>query len=437
VNFDGIVGPTHNYAGLSYGNLASQKHRLSASNPKEAALQGLRKMKFLADLGVKQAVLPPQPRPDLATLRRVGFHGSDADVLRQAHHEHPRLLAACYSSSSMWAANAATVSPSADAQDGRAHFTPANLITQFHRSIEPPHTAAVLRRIFADESMFVHHPPLPATAWLADEGAANHTRLCGPYGSRGIEIFVYGRSSSATRAPATFPARQTLEASRAVARLHGLEAGATIFAHQHPATIDAGVFHNDLVAVGNQNVLLYHAAALAEEDRVVAEVRQAFALVSDQPLHLVRVSEEQVPLAEAVQTYLFNSQVVTLPDGAMAVIAPVECGQSPNTAAFLQQLTQMGTAIRAVYFLDVRQSMQNGGGPACLRLRVVLTQDELARMHQGILLTDALYHDLVSWVEKHYRDRIASDDLVDPALAEESRAALDALWPLLKWEAKD
>src|SRR4051794_41421658 len=81
VNFDGIVGPTHNYAGLSFGNVASQAHGGSVSHPREAALQGLAKMKFLHDLGVRQAVLPPQPRPDLGTLRRLGFGGSDADLL--------------------------------------------------------------------------------------------------------------------------------------------------------------------------------------------------------------------------------------------------------------------------------------------------------------------------------------------------------------------
>src|SRR5687768_11173563 len=176
VNFDGLVGPTHNYAGLSYGNVASMSHKRSVSSPRQAALQGLAKMKFLADLGVKQAVLPPHPRPDIAALRRIGFTGSDADVLAKVQREDPVLLAAVSSSSSMWAANAATVSPSADTSDGRMHFTPANLVSLFHRSLEAPTTAAVLRAIFNDEKHFAHHPPLPATMHFSDEGAANHTR---------------------------------------------------------------------------------------------------------------------------------------------------------------------------------------------------------------------------------------------------------------------
>ena len=193
VNFDGIIGPTHNYAGLSFGNLASQKHGHTTSNPREAALQGLAKMKFLADLGVKQAVLPPQRRPDLGMLRRLGFGGSDADVLWNAWKQEPRLLAAAYSASSMWAANAATITPSMDAADGRLHFTPANLVTNFHRSIESFATGATLKAIFADKTAFVHHDPLPASSFLADEGAANHTRLCSTHGTAGIELFVYGR----------------------------------------------------------------------------------------------------------------------------------------------------------------------------------------------------------------------------------------------------
>ena len=56
-NFDGLVGPTHNYAGLSVGNVASLNNAKNTSNPKQAAKQGLAKMKALADLGMVQGVL--------------------------------------------------------------------------------------------------------------------------------------------------------------------------------------------------------------------------------------------------------------------------------------------------------------------------------------------------------------------------------------------
>lgn len=432
VNFDGIVGPTHNYAGLSAGNLASQRHARSVSHPKQAALQGLAKMKYLADLGLKQAVLPPQRRPDLAMLRRLGFEGSDADVLENAGKQGPRLLAAVYSASSMWAANAATVSPSADSADGRVHFTPANLVTQFHRSLEPPGTAAVLKAIFADASAFAHHLPLPASPAFGDEGAANHTRLCASYGTPGVQMFVYGRSAfEPGPAPAQFPARQTIEASQAIARLHRLDPSRVVFARQNPVAVDAGAFHNDVVAVGNENVLLYHASAHADGSEVVAEIRRKFAACLQATLHAIEVSESQVSLKDAIGTYLFNSQLVTLPGGRMAIIAPLESQEHPGVKRFIDSLVAGDSPIDSAHYLDVRQSMRNGGGPACLRLRVVLTERELALVHPGVVLTDALYAQLVDWVNRRYRDTLRPDDLRDPALARESNDAMDELARIL------
>lgn len=432
VNFDGIVGPTHNYAGLSYGNLASQKHGLTVSNPKEAALQGLAKMKFLVDLGLKQAVLPPQERPNLAVLRRLGFAGSDAAIIERAWREEPRLLAAAYSASSMWAANAATVSPSADTADGRVHFTPANLLTQLHRSIEAPQTAAILKEVFRDESAFAHHDPLPASGWLADEGAANHARLCDAYDAPGIEIFVYGRvATKSADGPSNFPARQTLESSTALARLHRLDPAATVFARQDPRAIDAGAFHNDVVAVGNRNVLLYHELAYANSPQLVEEIDRQLCARSTGPLHRIRVPEAEVSLKEAVQTYLFNSQLVSLPGGTMSLIAPTECRERPAVQQCIERIIAADNPLRSVHYLDVRQSMKNGGGPACLRLRVVLSERELSLVHTGIILTESLYAELTDWVGRHYRDHLEPEDLADPELADESRAALDELTRIL------
>jgi succinylarginine dihydrolase len=426
VNFDGLVGPTHNYAGLSFGNVASQKHAHSVSDPRVAAMQGLAKMKFLAGLGLRQGVLPPHPRPDLRTLRRLGFTGSDTQVIERAYRQDPRLLAAVYSASSMWAANAATVSPSVDTADGRVHFTPANLVTQFHRALEPPATAAVLKAIFPDPSAFAHHDPLPAAPYLGDEGAANHTRLCPSHGKQGIEIFVYGRSDSSDP-PARFPVRQTLAASSAIARRHQLDPARTIFLRQSPTAIDAGVFHNDVVAVGNENVLLYHAGAYERSSEAMRQIRRAF----DGELHLIEVPEDRVSLQDAIETYLFNSQLVTLPDGTMSLIAPVECRERANVASCIGDIVAADNPIRGVHYLDVRQSMRNGGGPACLRLRVILTEPQLALVHHGVLLTDSLYASLVQCVSRRYRESIHPEDLPDPKLLVESRDALDELTRIL------
>jgi len=433
VNFDGLVGPTHHYAGLSWGNIASTTHRLDVSNPLAALLQGLEKMKLLMDLGLKQAVLPPQERPDFGTLRRLGFRGDPAAILHEAAQESQVLLAACYSASSMWAANAATMSPSADTRDGRVHFTPANLVSNFHRSIEARFIGEVLKTIFRDDSVFAHHEPLPPVSQFADEGAANHTRLCGKYGHKGVEVFVYGRRAFDYEScgPTIFPPRQTLEASRAIARLHLLDPDRTVFAHQNPVAIDSGVFHNDVISVGNEDVFLYHEKAFSESGAVLEEIRRKFYQCCGSELVLIEVSEDSIPLSDAVRSYFFNSQLVTLPDGKMCLVAPAECMEDPRTSSALEAMVSGPNPISLVKFIDVRQSMQNGGGPACLRLRVVLTDDELNRVHPGVFLTDQLYQRLKSWGHKHYRDRLHPEDLSDPSLAEEGRVALDELAQLL------
>ncbi len=434
VNFDGLVGPTHNYAGLAHGNVASMRHGGLESNPKEAALQGLAKMKALKDSDFAQGVLPPQQRPDIGALRELGFSGSNAQVLEQAALDAPQLLRAVCSASSMWTANAATVTPSLDAADSRVHFTPANLQSSFHRFLEPRTTGRVLAAIFRDETRFAHHPALPATPAFSDEGAANHTRLAATHGEAGVHLFVYGRQAfggdNDRKEPVRYPARQTLEASQAIARQHGLNDAQAVFAQQHPEAIDAGVFHNDVIAVGNGPVLLYHEMAFLEEERTLEELRSKMAA----PLIPVRVPLEAMSLENAVSSYLFNSQLLSDPDGsgAMTLVVPGECQENEAVWRTIQDLLLGGNnPIGEVVVKDVKQSMRNGGGPACLRLRVVLSEAERSNMAGRVLLDDGLYGDLTAWVEKHYRDRLTPEDLADPQLAEETLTALDELTQIL------
>ncbi len=428
-NFDGLVGPTHNYAGLSWGNVASKSNVNAVSNPREAALQGLAKMKRLADRGYVQGILPPHERPHIPSLRALGFTGSDKAILEAAVRHNPSILAAVSSASAMWTANAATVSPSADTADHRVHFTPANLSAKFHRSIEHVVTGRVLKSIFSDDAWFAHHPALPSVSHFGDEGAANHTRLCGRHGDPGVELFVYGQVAFNEQAPAPsrFPARQTLEASQAVARLHGLSDRHVVFAQQNPAAIDAGVFHNDVIAVGNANTLFYHEMAFLDEDRVLADIRNR---LSDTELQAVRVSQAEVPIEDAVASYLFNSQLLNTADG-MLLAVPGECREVASVSRYLDELVVGNGPITGVEVFDVKQSMRNGGGPACLRLRVALNDDELNAMHHGVLLNDALYERLTTWVEAHYRDELATEDLADPMLLDEVRKALDELTGIL------
>ncbi|TDV11638.1 N-succinylarginine dihydrolase [Paraburkholderia caballeronis] len=430
-NFDGLVGPTHNYAGLSFGNVASQNNENSVANPKAAARQGLRKMKRLADLGFAQGVLPPQERPSIRLLRELGFGGNDAAAIAKAAKEAPELLAAASSASAMWTANAATVSPSADTPDARVHFTPANLCSKLHRAIEHEATRRTLTAIFADPARFVVHDALPGTPALGDEGAANHTRFCAQYGAPGVEFFVYGRSEFRRGPePKRYPARQTFEASRAVAQRHGLADDATVFAQQNPDVIDAGVFHNDVIAVGNRGTLFCHERAFVGAQTVYDELRAKLA-ARDAPFDVIEVPDAQVSVADAVSSYLFNSQLLSRADGSQVLVVPQECRENPRVAIYLDDLVAKPGPIGEVLAFDLRESMKNGGGPACLRLRVVLNDAERAAVAPGVWIDDKLFERLDAWIERHYRDRLAPADLADPALLDESRTALDELTQIL------
>lgn len=440
INFDGLVGPTHHYAGLSFGNVASTRNAKLASQPKKAALQGLAKAARLRDLGLKQGLLPPLRRPRLDTLRALGFTGSDTSVIERAFKSVPQLVSAAYSASSMWVANSATFTPSADASDHRAHFTVANLTSKFHRSLEPKQTAVNFRRIFGAEN-FVHHDPV--LLQFGDEGAANHMRLAPSHGARGLELFVYGGSvlqDSLFQKPKKFPARQSIEAANAITTTHELAPLGALFLQQNPDAIDAGVFHNDVVAVANENVLFLHERAYLDQQPALQRIRQAWETLpgaAGTDLVFIEVAESEVSLEEAIRSYLFNSQLVTLvgPSGnakGMALICPEECRESESVRRVIDRvIADPKNPISEVHYFDVRESMQNGGGPACLRLRVSLTPDEEAGVHPGVWLTAERETKLAAWISKHYRDRLSFDDLRDAKLFLEVNAAMDELETIL------
>jgi succinylarginine dihydrolase len=431
VNFDGLVGSTHHYAGLSFGNVASTSNKRSVANPKLAALQGLLKMKTLADMGFKQGVLPPQERPCVATLRSLGFCGTDSQVVMKAAQQAPHLLSAVSSASSMWVANAATVSPSADTADEKVHFTVANLNNKFHRSIEADTTGRALSAIFSDPRHFAHHPALPQQAMFGDEGAANHNRLCRDYGAPGVELFVYGRKEFGGEVePTRYPARQTFEASDAVVRLHHVADAHRVFVQQNPDVIDQGVFHNDVISVSNGPALFYHQHAFLNQQSAFDEIERKLARF-DTPFLPICVPSDRVSVADAVKTYLFNSQLLTKATGKMLIVVPQEAQENRAVWAYLSELIASGGPIDEVRVFDLRESMRNGGGPACLRLRVALQAAELNATNQAVLMDDALYTNLTRWVEDHYRDRLTEADLADPQLLIENQTGLDALTQML------
>ena len=402
INFDGIVGPTHNYAGLSLGNLASARNAGATSHPRAAALQGIAKMRTNLALGLDQAILLPHRRPDAAWLAAFGTTPGEAD---------PALLADALSASPMWVANAATVSPAPDTLDERCHLTVANLLTMPHRSHEWPATLAQLRLAFADPRHFAVHGPVPPP--FGDEGAANHMRLAATADASGIEIFVHGLCGGA------FPARQHPQAGRAVARLHGLDPARTLFVAQSAAALSAGAFHNDVVAVAHGRILFAHEQAFADRDAFYADLRRLLPSVE-----IVEVPAAVVSLADAIRSYLFNGQLVTLPGGGTGLILPTEAREVAPVRDWIEAMLASNGPIRRVSYVDLRESMANGGGPACLRLRVVA---DPTTIDARFFVDPARLDRIAAVVAAHWPEAIAPAGLADPALwrqAETARAAL-------------
>jgi succinylarginine dihydrolase len=426
-NFDGLVGPTHNYAGLSEGNVASKSNALAVSRPKLAALQGLSKMERVMALGLPQGFLPPHERPATWVLRGQGFSGSDTEVIAAAARERPEALARACSASAMWTANAATVAPGADTADGRTRLVVANLRSMPHRGIEPPQTLRTLKAVFPDPETFDVRPALPVEGTLGDEGAANHTRLLDAQG-HGVHLFVFGaRAHGQGPRPTRHPARQTLEGSQEVARSLRLPAERCVFLQQNPAVIDHGVFHNDVIAVGSEHTLLFHEDAFVEGPAAMEALRRR----TGDALVPVPVHRDELAVSEAVSTYLFNSQLLQVGAGSLLLVCPEEVRRHDRARAVVDRILADGAnAIRGVLYLDVRESMRNGGGPACLRLRVPLTADAMARVHPGFLLDAPKAAWLRGWIERHYPDELRPADLADPLL---HRRSLDALDELARW----
>ena len=406
INFDGIVGPSHNYAGLSLGNIASASHKGDPSYPRAAALQGVAKMRGnLSRLGV-QGFLLPLPRPNILLEDALSLDGSEAPALR----------AAPWSASSMWTANAATVSPAPDTADGKCHLTPANLVTMLHRAQEWPDTKRQLDIAFGNTDHFVVHGPVPPT--FGDEGAANHGRFCEGHGSAGVELFVYGKTGG------KFPARQHEQASRLVARKHGLDPAKCVFVEQNPAAIEAGAFHNDVVSVVNERVLFTHAEAFADQAGAYEAIREVFPA-----LEVVEVPSASVSLEEAIRTYLFNAQLLTMPDGSMALIVPEECRESESVWSYCEAMMASNGPIREVIPVDVRQSMANGGGPACLRLRVAC---DPTTVDPRFLLDEAKADRIESVISRTWPEQIDPADLGSNALANSVVSARNSLLDALE-----
>ncbi|MBL4694133.1 N-succinylarginine dihydrolase [Candidatus Gracilibacteria bacterium] len=431
-DFNGIPSTTHGYAALAPGNRASMDSSGDTSHPRAAAQQSLDLIEHLMDQGSEPAIIPPHERPRISSLKALGFSGSDSEVLEQAYKENPQLVARVSSSAAMWTANAATVAPSCDTTDGRLQVVPANLHCHPHRNLEADMSEIIFRKIFealVESDGAVIHDPVPSHDQTGDEGAANHMRFAARHGDQGLHVFVHGKNHSypAAAKPHIHPARQDFAASKALVRKLKLSPENVIHVQQNPVAIDTGIFHNDVIGVNNLGAFMVHEIAYEQHDRAINAIRKEF----QGQLHLLVARD--LSLEDAVNTYIFNSRIVLLPNGKMQLLASEHCQANPRVMAYINKIvSDPNNPITEVKFFDLTQSMENGGGPACLRLRMVLSQEEKAAMNGRMFVDQTMLGELRSWVDRNYREDLTPAELADPQLLNESRTALDELTQIME-----
>jgi len=451
VQFDGIIGPTHHFGGLGVGNVASLASRAKESYPRAAALEGAAKMDLVASLGIPQFFLPPLVRPNWDFLVRCGLIDSkqrfdrakQVEALRRCAEESPMLLSAAYSSSFMWTANAGTFCPGTDASDGVSRLVLANLSSSLHRGMEAVERYQQFSDLFRGCEKVQVCLPIPAVDPLRDEGAANHMRFAAPHAmqsSLGLHVFVHGISHhgishhGASNLPEvrhgggavdgagtvsslgnSFRSRQSSLASHAVSNFMRLPVGQRIYALQSRKAIDAGVFHNDVIATSNRNLFLYHADAFENGDRIVDEILASYEKLFGEPIYSIRINADSIPLNEAVQTYLFNSQIVSLPNGGMHMVCPAHCEQSSAVRELIGSwVRDARNPICGVNYVHLNESMANGGGPACLRLRMDWPTGWLTGSSMPSLAKyrwdDGASQKIKDWIARFYPERLVFED---------------------------
>ena len=320
--------------------------------------------------------------------------------------------------------NAATFSPSIDSYDQNIHITPANLNSMFHRSIEHEFTKTQLELMFGGIAQV--HKPIKNISGYGDEGAANHLRVCAQHLMPGFQIFIYG--SSAFESHQGIIARQAEEISQAVSTQHQLDPERVLFLKQNEQAINSGSFHNDIVSLANEEVFIFHQEAFADRvelERVLHHLKEHV-----KGFHPIEILSEDISLDDLVSSYLLNSQLITVDNNEMMMLLPEEVHNHPNCMRWLEEI-KSSSPIKHLEFVDIRQSMMNGGGPACLRFKAVVNNDEFDKLNEKFLLSPTKLMDLRALVSKHYRDKLYPEDLLDIKLIQESYTFLDELTQLL------
>ena len=242
----------------------------------------------------------------------------------------------------------------------------------------------------------------------------------------GFQIFVFG--STAFDAHHDIIARQAEEISQAVSTQHQLDPDRVLFLKQNEQAINSGSFHNDIVSLANEEVFIFHQEAFA--DRV--ELERVLHHMKDhvKGFHPIEILSEDISLDDLVSSYLLNSQLITVKNNEMMMLLPEEVQNHPNCMRWLDEI-KSSSPVKHIEFVDIRQSMMNGGGPACLRFKTVVNNDEFDKINKKFLLSPKKLMDLRALVSKHYRDQLNPEDLLDIKLMQESYTFLDELTQLL------
>ncbi|MEM7558560.1 MAG: N-succinylarginine dihydrolase, partial [Planctomycetota bacterium] len=173
---------------------------------------------------------------------------------------------------------------------------------------------------------------------------------------------------------------------------------------------------------------------------------QLFMLASlhfaSQPLCRIEVSQAELPMEEAVASYFFNSQLLSpsqlegseglddfrYEDSGMVLVCPGQCLEIDSARQLIERLiADPGNPISAVHYVTLAESMANGGGPACLRLRVSLCEEELAQVDSRFRVTPESLDKLRSVIEREYPDRLVGSDFLNADCRQQIRKATECL----------
>jgi len=193
----------------------------------------------------------------------------------------------------------------------------------------------------------------------------------------------------------------------------------------------ACVFHNDVISTAHEHLWFMHEVAFENVDASLGEIEAAYLRQTGRNLRIIVVGSDELPLPVAVQTYLFNSQIITLPKAdprepsRFHWIAPQQCEKTLETNQLLQRWQKdRELSLEKVHYVSLQESMANGGGPACLRLRISLNREQLAALPPRIFLDAEQYHRVHDWIVKWYPEQLALSDLADATLVEHFQQAV-------------